>query len=63
MDKSSCRNYINQHKRFLNLKQICIECGVKQPHLTQFLKGSHFDIFLSVEKVNAICDFISNIGK
>lgn len=60
-DKSYCREYINDKKRYLNLTQICRELDIKQPHVSQFLKGQEYDMFMSVENANKLVIFIENL--
>lgn len=60
MSKDYCRDFINSKKKFLNLSALCRECDVKQPHLSQFLKGPEYDMFMTLDKleklVSLICD-------
>lgn len=58
LTKNACREYINSKKKFLNLSSICRELGVSQPHLSRFLKTHYYDDSLTLEKANAIVDFI-----
>lgn len=58
MTKDECRQFINEKKKYLNLKNICFECNVKQPHLTMFLKASYYDHYLNIDKCNALVEFI-----
>lgn len=59
--KEYCRDYLNQKKRFLNMSAICRELNIQQPHVSYFLKGSQYDMFITVENANRLVKFIEEI--
>lgn len=43
------------------MSAICRELNIQQPHVSYFLKGSQYDMFITVENANRLVKFIEEI--
>lgn len=65
MPKEFYRNFFAQVSPFVKLNYFCKRVGVRQPHLSLFIKDKAYDMFMSVENLellyNAIKSELENV--
>ncbi len=58
--KSLLRQRLRNLQKYVKITVLAEEFGISKVNLSRFLKGPEYDYYLSVDKLEALVDYIEN---